>query len=258
MKNLIFEKKNGIAYVTLNRPESLNCFNFEMLSELGVLTEELRHDREIRVVIFTGAGDKSFSSGADLKERLTLGEDDVRRNVLKIRTVFHEISKLPQVTIAAVNGYAFGGGFELMLACDFRLAAGHAKMGLTETSWAIIPGAGGTQRLPRLIGEARAKELILTARKMDAEQAYQYGILTRTVPGPELMKECEHLAQEILRNGPVAVEQAKYAIRAGMETDLESGLNIEAEAYEQTIPTYDRREALLAFSEKRAPEFMGK
>ncbi|AZB41438.1 enoyl-CoA hydratase [Bacillus sp. FJAT-42376] len=258
MKNLILEKKDGLAYVTLNRPESLNCFNYEMLSELGELAERLRYDREIRVIMFTGAGDKSFSSGADLKERRTLGEEDVRRNVSKIRTVFHEISKLPQVTIAAVNGYAFGGGFELMLACDFRLAADHAKMGLTETSWAIIPGAGGTQRLPRLIGEARAKELILTARKINAEQAYQYGIVTKAVPGPLLMKECEQLANEILRNGPVAVEQAKYAIRNGMDTDLESGLTIEAEAYEQTIPTYDRREALLAFSEKRTPQFMGK
>ncbi|MGD7009552.1 enoyl-CoA hydratase-related protein [Metabacillus sp. 84] len=258
MENVLVKKKEGLAYVTLNRPESLNCFNFDMLMELGELTEKLRHDKETRVVIFTGAGEKAFSSGADLKERKTLSEEDVRRNVHKIRTVFHEISKLPQVTIAAVNGYAFGGGFELMLACDFRLAADHARMGLTETSWAIIPGAGGTQRLPRLIGEAKAKELILTARKLDAASAFNFGILTGITSSDRLMQECEDLAREILSNGPVAVEQAKYAISCGMETDLATGLEIEAKAYELTIPTYDRREALNAFSEKRPPQFIGK
>ena len=149
--------------VTINRPEALNCFNYATLKELGELVEQIRVDKDVRIVIFTGAGDKAFSSGADLKERRTLTEAEVRRNVYKIRTVFQQIADLPQPTIAAVNGYAFGGGFELMLACDFRIAVRHAKMGLTETSWAIIPGAGGTQRLPRLIGEAKAKELILTA-----------------------------------------------------------------------------------------------
>lgn len=243
--------------VTINRPEALNCFNYATLKELGELVEQIRVDKDVRIVIFTGAGDKAFSSGADLKERRTLTEAEVRRNVYKIRTVFQQIADLPQPTIAAVNGYAFGGGFELMLACDFRIAVRHAKMGLTETSWAIIPGAGGTQRLPRLIGEAKAKELILTAKKIDATEAMNYGILTSVVESNQLMEACHELANAILQNGPIAVQQAKFAINQGMNADLHTGLEIEAKAYEITIPTKDRIEALNAFAEKRSPQFKG-
>lgn len=219
--------------------------------------ERIHLNRDIRVVIFTGAGDKAFSAGADLKERKTLNEMEVRRNVKKIRDVFNAVANLPQPTIAAVNGYAFGGGFELMLACDFRIAVKGAIMGLTEVSWAIIPGAGGTQRLPRLIGEAKAKELILTARKITAEQAYEYGLLTNVVEKENLMPSCEALAHEMMQNGPIALQQAKYAIQQGMNVDLQTGLAIEAKAYELTIPTKDRLEALAAFSEKRKPQFTG-
>lgn len=243
--------------VTINRPEALNCFNYATLKELGELVEQIRVDKDVRIVIFTGAGDKAFSSGADLKERRTLTEAEVRRNVYKIRTVFQQIADLPQPTIAAVNGYAFGGGFELMLACDFRIAVRHAKMGLTETSWAIIPGAGGTQRLPRLIGEAKAKELILTAKKINATEAMNYGILTSVVESNQLMEACHELANAILQNGPIAVQQAKFAINQGMNADLHTGLEIEAKAYEITIPTKDRIEALNAFAEKRSPQFKG-
>ncbi len=257
MENLLYEKKNYIGLVTINRPEALNCFNYATLKELGELVEQIRVDKDVRIVIFTGAGDKAFSSGADLKERRTLTEAEVRRNVYKIRTVFQQIADLPQPTIAAVNGYAFGGGFELMLACDFRIAVRHAKMGLTETSWAIIPGAGGTQRLPRLIGEAKAKELILTAKKIDATEAMNYGILTSVVESNQLMEACHELANAILQNGPIAVQQAKFAINQGMNADLHTGLEIEAKAYEITIPTKDRIEALNAFAEKRSPQFKG-
>ena len=257
MENLLFEKKNHIGLVTINRPEALNCFNYATLKELGELVEQIRVDKDVRIVIFTGAGDKAFSAGADLKERKTLTESEVRRNVHKIRTVFQAVADLPQPTIAAVNGYAFGGGFELMLACDFRIAVSQAKMGLTETSWAIIPGAGGTQRLPRLIGEAKAKELILTAKKIGAEEAKGYGILTSVVEAEQLMDACYELANSILQNGPIAVQQAKFAISQGMNTDLHTGLEIEAKAYEITIPTKDRVEALNAFAEKRPPQFKG-
>lgn len=257
MENLLYEKKNYIGLVTINRPEALNCFNYATLKELGELVEQIRVDKDVRIVIFTGAGDKAFSSGADLKERRTLTEAEVRRNVYKIRTVFQQIADLPQPTIAAVNGYAFGGGFELMLACDFRIAVRHAKMGLTETSWAIIPGAGGTQRLPRLIGEAKAKELILTAKKINATEAMNYGILTSVVESNQLMEACHELANAILQNGPIAVQQAKFAINQGMNADLHTGLEIEAKAYEITIPTKDRIEALNAFAEKRSPQFKG-
>lgn len=258
MKYVLMEVKNNIAYVTINRPEALNCFNYQTLCELEEVVKSIHVSDEVKIVIFTGAGEKAFSAGADLKERKHLTESEVRRNVNAIREVFNRIANLPQPTIAAVNGYALGGGFELLLACDFAIAVEEAQMGLTETSWAIIPGAGGTQRLPRLIGENKAKELIFTARKIKAEEAYQIGILTKVVKKKELMKVCESFAAEMLKNGPVALRQAKFAISQGMNTDLQTGLAIEAKAYELTIPTQDRMEALKAFSEKRPPKFIGK
>ncbi|ANB58137.1 enoyl-CoA hydratase/isomerase family protein [Anoxybacillus sp. B7M1] len=257
MANILLEKRDYIGFVTIHRPEVMNCFDYATLVQLGEVVDQIYFDRDIRVVIFTGAGDKAFSAGADLKERKTLSETEVRRNVKKIRDVFDAVAHLPQPTIAAVNGYAFGGGFELMLSCDFRIAVKEAVMGLTEVSWAIIPGAGGTQRLPRLIGEAKAKEWILTARKITADEAYAYGLLTKVVEKGELLPSCEALAHEMLQNGPIALRQAKFAIQQGMNVDLQTGLSIEAKAYEQTISTKDRLEALAAFSEKRKPHFTG-
>ncbi|MFD3447406.1 enoyl-CoA hydratase-related protein [Microbacteriaceae bacterium 4G12] len=252
------EVKEHIAYIQINRPEVLNCFNYETLDKLQETVDSIHHDPNVRVAIFTGSGDKAFSAGADLKERKTLTEAQVRRNVKKIRDVFNAIAELPYPTIAAVNGYAFGGGFELMLACDFRISVEHAKMGLTELSWAIIPGAGGTQRLPRLIGETKAKELIFTAKKIDTQEAYEIGLLTKVVSSEELMEACEALAKDMMKTGPIALQQAKYAIQNGMGVDLQTGLAIEAKAYEVIIPTEDRIEALLAFSERREPNFKGK
>lgn len=257
MSSVLFEVKNNIGYVTINRPEVLNCFNFDTLNELGKVVEEIHINKEVRVVIITAAGEKAFSAGADLKERKTLTEQQVRRNVMKIRDVFNQIAELPQPTIAAVNGHALGGGFELMLACDFKYAVADAKMGLTELSWAIIPGAGGTQRLPRLIGETKAKELIFTARKLTADQAKEYGIISAVVDRSELMATCESLANEMMAVGPLALQQAKYAINYGMSTDLKTGLAIESKAYEVIIPTRDRVEAVTAFNEKRKPNFKG-
>jgi enoyl-CoA hydratase len=254
---ILYEVKNHVAYVTLNRPEVLNCFNYATLKELEEAVEDIHHNNDVRVVIFTGAGEKAFSAGADLKERRTLTESEVRRNVRKIREVFSSVEALPQPTICAINGHAFGGGFELALACDIRVAVRDASMGLTELSWAIIPGAGGTQRLPRLIGQAKAMELILTAKKMMAEEAFSYGILNQVASREELMAVCENYASLIMKNGPVAVQQAKYAIKHGTEVDLQTGLAIEAKAYEVTIPTKDRMEALIAFGEKRTPVFKG-
>jgi len=258
LTSVLYSKENNIAYVTINREEALNCFNYETLHELNDITNLISLDPEVRVVIFTGAGDKSFSAGADLKERKTLNEIEVRRNVKAIRDVFNNIASLPQPTIAAVNGYALGGGFELMISCDFAIAAEGVVMGLTETSWAIIPGAGGTQRLPRLVGEMRAKELILTARKFRAEEGVDLGIVLKVVNQENLLTSCQQLATDIMKNGPVAIKQAKYAITQGMNTDLQTGLAIESKAYELVIPTEDRLEALLAFSEKRNPHFIGK
>lgn len=257
MSNIIFKKEEEIAYIQINRPDVLNCFNYQTLVELESIVQQVYIDQDIQVVIFTGAGSKAFSAGADLKERKTLNNKQVRRNVKKISTVFNQVAELPQPTITAINGHAFGGGFELALACDFRIAAAGAKMGLTETSMGIIPGAGGTQRLPRLIGMSKAMELILTAKRMEAEEAYQYGILHRVVEQEELMVACRELARDISVNAPIAVKQAKFAIRNGISVDVQTGLQLEEKAYELTIPTKDRIEALDAFNEKRPPVFIG-
>ena len=258
MSHIRLETKGQIAFLTINRPKSLNSFNYEALVELGKKVDILHSTREVRAIIITGEGDKAFSAGADLRERKGLGEAEVRRNVKKIRDVFNSIAQLPQPTIAAVNGYALGGGFELMLACDFKIAAEHAKMGLTEVSWGIIPGAGGTQRLTRLIGEMKAKELIFTARKINAHEAFHCGILTKVVSKNSLIPCCLSLAEEIIQNAPLAVAQAKYAIQYGADHDIQTGLAFEANAYEVIIPTRDRIEALEAFNEKRRPVFIGK
>lgn len=258
MKPVLLEIENRIAYVTINRPEALNCFNYPALEELQKIVETLHIAPDVRAVIFTGEGERAFSAGADLKERKTLNESEVRRNVKAIRDVFNSIAELPQPTIAAVNGHALGGGFELMLACDFSIAVSNATLGLTETSWAIIPGAGGTQRLPRLVGVMKAKELIFTAKRLTAAEALELGIILKVVDSADLLASCEELAEAIMKNGPVAIKQAKYAINEGLNTDLRTGLAIETKAYELVIPTEDRIEALQAFNEKRDPEFQGK
>lgn len=258
MSHITLKCENYIAFVTIERADALNAFNYQTLCELGDVVDSLRINRDARIVVFQGAGEKAFSVGADLKERKTLSEQEVRRNVHKIGEVFHAVEKLPQPTIAAMNGHAFGGGMELALACDFRIAVQDALMGLTETSLAIIPGAGGTQRLPRLIGEAKALELILTAKRLTAEEALIFGVVTRIAERERFMETVLDLANAVLANGPIAIQQAKYAIKTGMNADLQTGLEIERKAYEITIPTEDRIEALRAFSEKRKPEFKGR
>ncbi|MED1781672.1 enoyl-CoA hydratase-related protein [Brevibacillus fortis] len=253
-----FEREGHIGLITLNRPEELNALNYDTLERLGNLIEQVRLDaKEIRVVIVKAEG-RAFSAGADLKERRTLTEQQVRRNVRKIRDVFTALERLPQPTIAMINGFAFGGGFELALACDFRYAVADAKMGLTEVSLGIIPGAGGTQRLSRLIGPSKAKELILTARRIQAQEAYQIGFVNAVAKDTEELRELAMgLASEILANAPLAVYQAKSAIDRGSSVDLQTGLDIETMCYEVIIPTTDRLEALEAFREKRKPVFKG-
>jgi len=257
MSVVLYEVKDQIGIVTVNRPDVLNCFNYEVLVQLQNVVNDIAKSQDVRIVIFTGAGEKAFSAGADLKERKTLNEQEVKRNVKAIRDVFNSIANLPQPTIAAVNGHALGGGFEWLLACDFAIASEKALLGLTETSWAIIPGAGGTQRLPRLIGEMKAKELIFTAKKISAKEAVELGVVLQAVPVEDVLLKSLELAASISKNGPVAIRQAKYAISKGIDMDLQSALAIETEAYEVVIPTTDRIEALNAFSEKREPAFTG-
>jgi enoyl-CoA hydratase len=258
MDQILLEVQSHVAIVTINRAEALNAFNYQTLIELQDKVEEIRINRDIRTVIFIGSGEKAFSVGADLKERKDLTDEQVKRNLYKINEVFNAIDQLPQPTIAAMNGFAFGGGMELALACDIRIAAEEAVMGLTETGLAIIPGAGGTQRLPRLIGQAKALELILTARRFTANEALTYGVVTKVVSRNDLLSESLAFASQMLNNGPIALQQAKFAIKNGMNADLNTGLQIERKAYEVTLPTEDRIEALQAFAEKRKPIFKGK
>lgn len=251
-------REGAIAILTLNRADRMNAVDMATMAALRAAVDELWGDRDVRCVIVTGAGEKAFCAGADLKERAGMTPDQVRRFLKNIREVTSEIEDLPKPVIAAVNGLALGGGTELALSCDIRIAADTATMGLTETTLAIIPGAGGTQRLPRLVGKGRAKELIFTGRRIDAAEALAIGLVEEVVPAAELMDRARALATRIVENtGPVAVTQAKFAINRGLEVDLQTGLAIEAKAYEVTIPTKDRTEALKAFGEKRKPVFLG-
>ena len=255
---VLVEEKDQVLILTLNRPEIMNSFNFAQLHALKEQIESVRFRPEIRVVIITGAGDKAFCAGADLKERATLSDMKVKEYIFTIRNLFTTIEYLNKPVIAAVNGVALGGGTELALASDIRIASENATMGLTETRLAIIPGAGGTQRLPRLVGRGKAKELIFTGRRVGAREALEIGLVNQVCPLDALLKECLKMAAMICETGPVAIEQAKYAINHGLETDIHTGLAMESNAYWVTIPTQDRLEGLAAFKEKRKPVYQGK
>lgn len=257
-KVLLVEEGDGVVTLTLNRPEVMNSFNFALLYALKEQIDILRLKPDVRVIIITGSGQKAFCAGADLKERTTFNEIQVKEFIYTIRNLFTSIEFLNKPVIAAVNGVALGGGTELALACDIRIASMNASMGLTETRFAIIPGAGGTQRLPRLIGRGKAKELIFTGRRVEAEEALQIGLVNQICKQEVLLDQCLKMAAMICETGPIAIEQAKYAINYGLETDLHTGLGIESNAYWVTIPTEDRLEGLAAFQEKRKPEYKGK
>lgn len=257
-KVLLVEERDQVKILTLNRPEVMNSLNFDLLHTLREEIETLRFNSGIRVVIVTAAGEKAFCAGADLKERRSLSDSQVREFILTIRSLFTSIEYLNKPVIAAVNGVALGGGTELALACDIRIASMNASLGLTETRLAIIPGAGGTQRLPRLIGRGRAKELLFTGRRVEAEEALQIGLVNKICEQEALTDECMKMAAMICETGPVAIEQVKYAVNYGLETDLNTGLAIESNAYWVTIPTEDRLEGLAAFREKRKPVYKGK
>ncbi len=251
------EQKGQIAILTLNRPEIMNALNFPLLKELNHFITEANFDKGVRVIIITGAGEKAFCAGADLKERRTMSPDEVKRYIFTIRTTFTAVEYLPKPVIAAVNGVALGGGTELALACDMRIASKNATMGLTETSLAIIPGAGGTQRLARAVGKGKAKEMIFLAKRISADEAYEIGLVNKVVEPEKLLDEAMSWAERICENGPLAIEQAKMAINYGTETDIFTGLAFETQCYNVLIPTKDRLEGLQAFKEKRKPQYRG-
>ncbi len=252
------EIEKGIGLITLNRPEAANAMSIQLLTDLNECLDEVAKNREIRVVLITGSGDKAFCAGADLKERKNMNEQQVRETVRLIGSTVNRVEALPQPVIAVLNGVAFGGGLELALACDLRIASSEAKMGLTEVSLGIIPGAGGTQRLPRLIGLGKAKELIYTARRITASEALEINLINEVVEKEDLLKRATELAREIAKNAPLSLIQAKIAINKGIEVDLTTGLKIEELAYNELLYTEDRMEGLVAFQEKRQPQYVGR
>ncbi|HEX9712430.1 MAG TPA: enoyl-CoA hydratase-related protein [Actinomycetota bacterium] len=254
---LLVARQGWVTTLTINRPEVANALTMEGLLALRDAVEKLAGD-DARAVVITGAGEKAFCAGADLKERAGMRPDQVRTFIQTIRETLTAVSRLPQATIAAINGAALGGGTELALACDIRVAASNATMGLTETTLAIIPGGGGTQRLPRLVGAGRAKEMILTGRRVDASEALRIGLVEEVVEPGELLARARKIAELIASNGPIAVRAAKEAIDRGLELPLDDALRLESDLYDRTIDTEDRTEGLTAFREKRAPNYKGR
>ncbi|ALX47889.1 enoyl-CoA hydratase [Lentibacillus amyloliquefaciens] len=254
-----YQIKDGhIAILTLNRPEAMNAMSKALLDELNDHVKTINANSSIRCTIITASGEKAFCAGADLKERKTMTQEQVIETVNYIGETITTIENMKMPVIAAINGAAFGGGLELALGCDIRMAADHVKMGLTETSLAIIPGGGGTQRLSRLIGSGQAKRLIFTAKPVASEEALSLNMVEHVTSSEKLPKEAAEMAQTIAGNGPVALRQAKLAINKGLETDIATGLTIEHLSYKETIPTEDRFEGLSAFKEKRKPDYQGK
>ena len=258
LKNVTVEKENNIAVLSVNRPKALNALNYETLSDIKTAVKALAEDDDAGIVIVTGAGDKAFVAGADIKEMKDMTPLEARRFMLFGQSVFNDIDNLPKPTIAVVNGYALGGGCELALSCDIILASDKAKFGLPEVTLGIHPGFGGSQRLPRLIGAARAKELIFTGKMIDAQEAERIGLVNKVVPLEKLREEARALAVEILKNGQVAIRLVKSAINAGLDTTLEKGLAYEAETQGLAFSTDDKNEGLTAFMEKRKPNFKGR
>ena len=255
-RNFIYHLDSGIATLTINRPEVRNALNSQCWEELGAFIQHVDTCDEVRLAVITGSGEKAFAAGADigaLRER-TL----VSALCSQAQKVLRNVADCEKPVIAALNGVAFGGGCELAMACDIRIAAEHVKMGLPEVGLGVIPGAGGTQRLAKLVGLGRAKEMILTGRAITAQEALQIGLVTKVVSGEKLYEEVRKTANMILEKGPLAVRLAKKAIAASLSTDEESGMRLELLSYAVAIASEDRVEGTCAFLEKRKPNFCGK
>ncbi len=255
--SIVYEKGDGIALVTLNRPKSLNALCDELIGELSMVFHEIDEDRDTSVVINTG-GDKVFAAGADIKE-ISLIATPLAANkfVCRVSAVFNRIAGCSKPVIAAVAGFALGGGCELALACDIRIAADDAMFGLPEIKLGLIPGGGGTQRLPRLIGEARAKELLFTGDLIDAQEAYRIGLVNKVAPIESFMGEARKIAAKLVKRPAVALKMNKLAVNEGMNMDLLSALAHESRCFEIHFSTADQKEGVQAFIQKREPKFKG-
>jgi enoyl-CoA hydratase/carnithine racemase len=255
---VLVERDGHLAHLILNRPEVLNAIDNTLGAELGAACEALAADESVWVVILRGAGERAFCAGADLKARRDFTPADWAAQRALFRDLFAKLRSVPQPMIAAVHGFALGGGTELAMLADFVVAAEDAVFGLTEVSLGIIPGGGGTQNLPRMIGRNRAKELIFAARRIGAAEALQLGLVNHVVPRSALLSTATAIAEEIMKNSPFAVRQAKWAIDQGVDLPFEDGLEREHEAYMRAIGSQDRQEGIAAFNERRPPRFTGR
>ena len=258
LKNVIYEKNEGIATVTLNRPEAMNAFSIELINEVINCLGDAGKDENIRVVILTGAGEKAFSAGADIKAMIGMNALKARELSMNGYRVCKALEKLEKPVIAAINGFALGGGLETAMACDFRIASDKARMGQTEINIGLIPGWGGTQRLTRLVGKTKAKELVYTGKIIDAKTAEQIGLVNMVVPTDQFMATVRQFALELASKAPVALKVAKTLIDNGLETDLESALALEREGFDTVASTEDLQEGVKAFTEKRKPVWKGR
>lgn len=254
-KNLLFENYDGISIVKIDRPSKLNALNRETLQEIHEVFSEMKEDEETKVIIITGSGEKAFVAGADISEFADYSVEEGKNLAAEGQEmVFDFIANFPKPVIAAINGFALGGGLELAMAAHFRIASDNAKMGLPEVSLGVIPGYGGTQRLPQLVGKGRAMEMIMTAGMIDAKQALQYGLVNHITPQEELLELAQNLAKKILRNSPMAISAAIQAVNAGFE-DGKNGFDAEIELFGKAFGTEDFEEGTTAFLNKRKPEF---
>lgn len=257
-RNIVFDVKDGIGCITFNRPKALNALNGETLNELFHALEQIRENEEIRVLILTGAGEKAFVAGADITELATFGALEGKHFSALGQKAIDKLQELDIPTIAAVNGFALGGGCEIAVACDFIYACETAKFGLPEINLGLIPGFGGTQRLPRLIGKNRAKEMIFTGMMIDAQQAASMGLVNKVCPAASLLDETMKTAGVIASKGKVSLRAAKQTINTGMDVDLQNGCLVECNAFALCMASEDAREGTSAFLEKRKAAFKGK
>ena len=254
-KTVLLEVKNGIGYITINRPEALNALSSQVLADLNEVLDQVEKSEEIRVVIVTGAGEKAFVAGADIKEMDLMSPIQAFEYMTFANDTFTRLSDLRQPTIAVINGYALGGGMELALSTDIRIGFEKTVVGFPEVGLGIIPGFAGTQRMSRLIGTSRTKELIFTARTVKGQEAYELGILNKLVSVEELLSSAEELAAAMIKNAPLAVEKAKHVIQVGSELPLKNAIRLETEAEALLFSTEDKVEGMRAFVEKRKAVF---
>lgn len=256
-ENILFEVKDGVGVLTFNRPKSLNALNPKTIEEVADVVGRVKKDQSIRVLLLTGAGEKAFVAGADISEFQKMNPLEARQFAERGQEIFFQLEQLAIPVIAVVNGFALGGGCEIAMSCDFIYASDKAKFGQPEINLGIIPGFGGTQRLARLVGRAKAKELCMTAEMIDAQQAKDLGLVVKVLPAAQLMEETMKVANALAAKGPVALRAIKHVIDRGCDGDLKSGCALEAESFGVCFASQDAKEGVAAFLEKRKPNFQG-